>query len=54
MDVFAGSVLWEGHAQAVMVLAADGSPLVGMGLLEGSRLCLAVADNGPVTIERLP
>ena len=54
LDVFAGTVIWDGQVQAVMVLAADGSPLVGMGLLEGSRVMLDVTDNGPVAIDRLP
>jgi len=54
LDVFAGTVIWDGQVQAVMVLAADGSPLVGMGLLEGSCVLLHVTDNGPVSIERLP
>lgn len=52
--VFAGTVLWDGQVQAVMMLAADGTPLVGMGLLEGSRVLLHVTDNGAVSIDRLP
>ena len=54
LDVFAGTVIWDGQVQAVMVLAADGSPLVGMGLLAGSRVVLHVTDNGSVSIEPLP
>ena len=54
MDVFAGTVLWDGQVRAVMVLAADGTPLVGMGLLDGSRVLLHVTDNGAVRIDALP
>lgn len=54
MDVFAGTVLWDGQVRAVMVLAADGTPLVGMGLLDGSRVLLHVTDKGTVSIDPLP
>jgi predicted aspartyl protease len=53
-DMFAGAVLWDGQLREGIVLAVDGTPLVGMGLLHGSRLCLDITDGGPVTIERLP
>jgi len=53
-DMFAGTVLWDGQRREGIVLAVDGSPLLGMALLSGSRVCLDVSDNGPVTIERLP
>lgn len=54
LDAFAGSVLWDGEVREGLILAAEGSPLIGMALLAGSRLCLDVTDGGPVTIERLP
>jgi clan AA aspartic protease len=54
LDMFRGTVLWEGQVREGLVLAAEGSPLVGMGLLEGSRLCLDIIDGGAVTIEPLP
>ena len=49
-----GAVQWEGQLREGTVLAADGTPLVGMDLLAGSRLCLDLIEGGPVTIERLP
>jgi predicted aspartyl protease len=52
-DMFAGAVLWDGQRREGIVLAVDGTPLIGMALLRGSRVCLDVIDNGPVTIERL-
>lgn len=54
LDTFAATVLWEGQAREGIVLAAEGSPLVGMALLTGSRVTLEVEDGGLVTIERLP
>jgi clan AA aspartic protease len=54
MDMFLGTVQWEGQFREGTVLAAEGTPLVGMMLLSGSRLCLDITDGGPVTIERLP
>jgi clan AA aspartic protease len=54
VDVFLDTVVWEGQIREGTVVAADGSPLVGMALLSGSRVCLDVTDSGPVTIARLP
>jgi len=53
-DMFAGPVLRHGQLRAGIVLAVDGAPLLGMALLTGSRVCVAVIDGGPVTIELLP
>ena len=38
----------------VLVLQADGEPLVGMALLYGSRVVLHVVDDGDVLIEPWP
>ena len=45
-DMFAGTVLWDGHLREGIVLAVDGTPLIGMALLAGSRLCLEVTTGG--------
>ncbi len=54
MDMFLGAVRWEGQIREGTVLAAEGTPLVGMALLHGSRVTLDITDGGPVTIELLP
>ena len=54
LDMFTGTVVWDGQLREGIVLAVDGTPLVGMALLAGSRVCLDVTDDGPVTIDRLP
>jgi clan AA aspartic protease len=45
---------WDGTARDVLVLEADGGPLLGMSLLYGSRVTLDVVDGGPVSITSLP
>ncbi len=48
------TVEWDGQSRQVTVLEADGGPLVGMALLQGSRLTVEVVDDGSVAIEPLP
>ena len=54
LDVFLSQVLWHGRTQEVLILQADGGPLVGMALLYGSRVILDVQEEGGVTIQDLP
>ena len=53
LDIFAGTVVWDGQDRDVVVLGADGDVLVGMALLTGSRVILEVEERRRVTIERL-
>ena len=55
LDAYFAEVSWHhGQAQEVLVLAAEGGPLVGMSLLYGSRVVLEALEEGEVTIEPLP
>jgi clan AA aspartic protease len=45
---------WHGARVPVQVHAAEGKPLLGMGLLAGSRLTIDVTQGGAVTVEPLP
>jgi clan AA aspartic protease len=54
LTVYRATVAWEGQHRPVQALEAEGSPLVGMALLEGSRVTLDVKPGGVVTIEPLP
>jgi clan AA aspartic protease len=54
MDYFRATIVWDGRARETLILEVAGTPLVGMGLLEGHRLTLDALPGGPVTIERLP
>jgi clan AA aspartic protease len=44
-------VLWHGCEIAVQVLVTEGGPLVGMTLLRGSVLTVAVSPGGEVKVE---
>ena len=37
LDVYEGTLVWDGATRAVEVLAADGTPLLGMTLLDRKR-----------------
>jgi len=54
VDYFHATVVWDGHARETLVLELAGTPLVGMGLLDGYRLTLDALPAGHVRIERLP
>ena len=53
LDMYLAKVLWHGQEREVLILEAEGVPLVGMSLLYGSRVMLEVVDNGDVTIAPL-
>ena len=46
-------VEWHGRPVPVLVLGVDGGALLGMALLQGSRLTVDVTDGGPVRIDAL-
>ena len=52
-DIYEGSVLWEGMPRRVLVDAVETTPLLGMGLLEGSELRIEAKEGGQVTIAPL-
>jgi clan AA aspartic protease len=54
LDCYGVTVDWDGQPRAILVVSADGGPLVGMSLLYGCRVTLDVVDGGPVTIEPMP
>lgn len=53
LDAFEGVVHWHGREIELKVLETDGNPLIGMKLLEGSRLIIDVLDGGDVTVEEI-
>jgi clan AA aspartic protease len=54
LDLYLATVLWHEQEREVLVLQADGGPLVGMALLYGSRVVLHIVDDGDVLIEPWP
>jgi predicted aspartyl protease len=51
LDLYLATVLWHEQEREVLVLQADGGPLVDMALLYGSRVVLHVVEDGDVLIE---
>lgn len=54
LDIDAAEVEWDGGWRSVMVAAVGDETLVGMRLLAGHELRIAVAPGGAVEIARLP
>jgi hypothetical protein len=54
VNAFRATVYWHGEPRTVPALEVEGSALVGMALLHGSRLTMDVLPNGPVRVEPLP
>ena len=53
-DVYAAEVEWEGNWRPVLVSAIGDEILVGMRLLAGHELRVAVVPGGPVEISPIP
>lgn len=47
---YVATIVWDGQERDVLVLAAEGEPLVGMAMLYGHEVFLNVVDGGHVTI----
>jgi clan AA aspartic protease len=54
LNVYLASVFWHGRQKDVLVSETAGTPLVGMSMLDGSRMAMDVIEGGDVTIEALP
>ena len=53
LAVYEGVVHWHGARRTVQVIEVDGGALLGMALLDGSRMTMEVCDGGAVSIEPL-
>lgn len=53
LNAFRAVVQWHGERRIVPALEVQGLALVGMALLDGSRLTLDAIPNGPVQVEPL-
>lgn len=53
LDAYLGTVIWHGRERPILVLQAEGGPLIGMSLLFGSRVTLNIEDGGNVSIDPL-
>lgn len=54
IDIYAAEIEWDGSWQSVLVSALGGDTLVGMRLLAGHELRIAVVPGGAVEIAPLP
>jgi clan AA aspartic protease len=54
LEVYEATLIWDGAPRDVEVLAKEGSPLIGMTLLDGFDVHLQVTEGGLVTIVPLP
>jgi clan AA aspartic protease len=54
LDLYLATVLWHEQEREILVLQAEGGPLMGMALLDGSRVVVHVVDDGDVLIEPWP
>ena len=53
LNAWLGNVLWHDSIRSVLIFESDGTPLLGMELMEDSQLTMQPRINGPVLIERL-
>lgn len=53
LEAFLVTVVWSGQNREVLALQSDGGPLVGLSLLDGSRLIMDVVFGGDVWIDEL-
>ena len=49
-SIYGAIVIWHGSARRVIVIAMPGRPTIGMHLLWGSDVAIAVRENGRVAI----
>lgn len=54
LDAYLARIVWHRQQKDVLILQATGTPLIGMSLLDGSRLTIDVVDGGHVAIDELP
>lgn len=50
--VFLANIDWDGCVRMVSILMTEGSPVVGMAMLNGSDLFMEVVENGRVEIKQ--
>ncbi len=53
MNTYAGSVNWHDQFQDVLVVESEGTAMVGMNLIWGSRVTLEAREDGDIVIEPL-
>lgn len=49
-SIYQATAIWEGERYSVPVYQLGPEPLIGMGLLNGSRVTIDVIEDGPIDI----
>ena len=52
-NIYRATAIWDGERYAVSLYELGPEPLIGMGLLIGSRVAMDVREDGPISIEPL-
>ena len=52
-NIYPATTIWDGERYSVSVYELGPEPLIGMGLLIGSRVAMDVYEDGPISIEPL-
>ena len=53
LEGYYAMVLWHDGTRDMTILCSETEPLVGMAMLDGSRLTMDVIDDGDVCVEKL-
>ncbi len=53
LDGYLANVLWHDQEREILVLQAEGGPLIGMSLLYGNRVTATIVNGGDVMIDPL-
>ena len=53
MNAYSGTLIWHARPLDVVVIQADGAPLIGMGLLWGSQIIVNAIEGGSVIVEEI-
>jgi predicted aspartyl protease len=46
-------VIWQGEERVTEVIAMDGNPLIGLGILQGNSVYMEITHGGRVEVEPL-
>ncbi len=52
-DLYAATVIWDGHYREIDIAESETEPLIGMGLFYGYRLQIDAIEDGIVRLEAL-
>ena len=54
VELYEGTVVWNGQDRHIIVHCLEGDPLIGMSLIYSHHLAMDAVDHGAVTLTPLP